>query len=107
MTNKSNPSACRICKTIPDNVGQAADIDTHRQKLTKIAGQGHYYRGEEYQLSKFSLRQCPECDTYYEDAHHYYSDPQSTMGLARDEDDWVLLTRLRAEQASERLQQLT
>ena len=77
-----------------------------RCQLKQLEGSGHYYRGEEYQLSVFEILQCPECGTYYEDTHHYYSDPESIMGLARDEDDWYTLARLSTEKAETRFQSI-
>lgn len=43
---------------------------------------------------------------YYEDTHHYYSDPESIMGMDRDEDDWYTLARLSEEMAATRLKQI-
>jgi len=88
---------CEICKKIPERVDGANKINKFRNLLVKIEGSGRYYRGESLQLSTFSLLKCPECGTYYEDGHHYYSDPESTMGLGRDEDDWYCLERLNDE----------
>ena len=106
MKPKSKRTQCSICKDISERVSDEAEIANYRKKLKEIAGQGRYYRGETYQLSVFRLLQCPQCDTYYEDGHHFYSDPESTMGLGRDEDDWYLLIKLSESKANERLKQL-
>ncbi|MBK8395682.1 MAG: hypothetical protein IPL26_10640 [Leptospiraceae bacterium] len=55
------------------------------------------------QLSKYRLLQCPQCKQYFEDGHHFYSDPESTMGLGRDEDEWFRLTRLSQTKVSKTL----
>ncbi|MEA5417993.1 hypothetical protein VB712_02080 [Spirulina sp. CCNP1310] len=102
---------CPTCGEIPDSLSghlpnSAEQLKICKTKLTLLPGDGHYYRGESGQLTEFKLMQCPTCSTYFEDAHHYYSDPQSTMGLRRDEDDWLALERLSEEMAQTRLRQL-
>ncbi|HNT78530.1 MAG TPA: hypothetical protein PKH77_26260 [Anaerolineae bacterium] len=98
--------ACPQCQHTPRYMKNEREIARLKQRLTAIAGEGHYYRGEECQLSEFRLLQCPDCGVYYEDGHHYYSDPESTMGLARDEEDWYAMEKLDADAAAERLRQL-
>ena len=68
-------SNCSTCKEIPERVDGDEKIEKFRKILDKVEGKGKYYRGEEYQLSTFSLLKCPECGIYYEDGHHFYSDP--------------------------------
>ncbi len=99
-------SVCHKCKSTSRYVQNETEIARLKQRLNAIAGEGHYYRGEDCQLSEFRLFQCPDCGTYYEDGHYYYSDPESTMGLARDEEDWYAMYKLDAEEAAERLRQL-
>ncbi len=94
-------NTCSICNKMPERVEGDKKIAKFRKKLEKL-GDGRYYRGEEMQLSTFNLLKCSECNTYYEDGHHYYSDPESTMGLGRDEDDWYTLIRL-SETAAQKL----
>ncbi len=103
-------SPCPTCGKIPDYLsGHTAkneqQIQRFKKKLTPLPGASTYYR-ESGNLTRFKLMQCPTCGTYFEDAHHYYSDPQSTMGLGRDEDDWLALERLSEELAQTRLRQL-
>ena len=90
---------CKICNKIPERVDGEKDINKFRKFLVKVEGSGRYYRGESMQLSTFCLLQCSECKIYYEDGHHYYSDPESTMGLGRDEEDWYMLRRIDKEEA--------
>ncbi len=108
MISKSlkESDTCSVCKNIPMRVDEKMGIEKYRSMLIKISGFGKYYRGEEYQLSEYKILKCPECEIYYEDAHHYYSDPESTMGLARDEDDWFILTRLDEKTAEKLLNDL-
>lgn len=106
MTN----AICPTCGDIPDSLSghlpdPAEQIEHFKKKLTPLPGKSSYYRGSG-QLTEFQLMQCPTCSTYFEDAHYYYSDPESTMGLCRDEDDWFVLERLGAELAQKRRQQL-
>ena len=104
MKNKLK-SDCSICKDISILVKDRKIILEFAKSLNKV-GTGRYYRGEEYQLSEFKLLQCTECQIYFGDAHHYYSDPQSTMGMARDEHDWFNLHRLSEDTAATGLSQL-
>jgi len=101
---------CPTCGEISDSLSshlpnQAEQIERFKNKLTSLPGNSSYYRGSG-QLTEFKLLQCPICSTYFEDAHYYYSDPESTMGLGRDEDDWFVLDRLSEEVAQKRLRQL-
>jgi len=75
-------------------------------KLEKLDGRGRYYRGAECQLTTFLLYSCPKCKKVYEYGHFYYSDPESTMGLGRDEDEWDSITKLNREKIKERKEQL-
>ena len=99
-------SRCPNCNFIKATITEPRAIERCRSRLKPVPGQGRYYRGEEYQLSLFRLWQCPECSDHFEDAHHFYSDPQSTMGLARDEEEWFNFSRLTPEELAERLDQL-
>lgn len=94
---------CSICNQIPERVEEDSKIIKFRKLLIHTRKEGSYYRGESLQLTTFQLLKCPECGTWYEDAHYYYSDPESTMGLGRDEDDWYVLKRLTNEEANELL----
>lgn len=105
MSSQSTLESCRICQNIPDYSEDSKRLQ-FTPKLKRLKGRGEYYRGEEYQLSVFTLLQCPQCGTYYEETHHYYSDPQSIMGMVRDEDDWYALERLSDEMAITRLKQI-
>ncbi|TVQ60085.1 MAG: hypothetical protein EA366_03930 [Spirulina sp. DLM2.Bin59] len=103
-------ATCPTCGDIPNYLpGYSSKgmqrIKGFRKRLKAIPGANTYYRNSG-NLTRFKLRRCPTCGTYFEDAHHYYSDPQSTMGLGRDEDDWYALERLSAEVAEKRLRQL-
>lgn len=95
---------CTKCGSIPDFVEK--DFRKYLLKLSKVKGSGRYYRGEEYQLTTFVLYKCSECNVFFEYAHHYYSDPESTMGLARDEDDWYVLRRINNKRKEELLEKL-
>jgi uncharacterized C2H2 Zn-finger protein len=86
-------------RKIPDRVDEDSKINKFRKLLVPEGKNGSYYRGESLQLTTFQLLKCPECETFYEDAHYYYSDPESTMGLGRDEDDWYVLKRLTKKEA--------
>jgi len=99
-------NSCSKCKEIPESVDGIRKINKFKKLLTEVGGTGRYYRGEEMQLSMFDLLKCPECGTYYENGHHYYSDPESTMGLGRDEDEWFILRRLSVEAAQKLLKKL-
>ncbi len=85
---------CKTCEMIPDRVEEDSKISKFRKLLVPEGKKGRYYRGESLQLTTFQLLKCTECGTFFEDAHYYYSDPKSTMGLDRDEDDWYVLKRL-------------
>jgi hypothetical protein len=97
---------CSNCGEIPDTVEKTEDIAKYRKKLHSVKGAGHYYRGESLQLSNYKLLQCPSCSTYFEDGHHFYSDPESTMVLGRDEDEWFRLIRLSPDLEKKRLAEL-
>lgn len=102
-----DPDPCKICHKIPANISRNDKaIARAQKKLTPIPGGGVYYRGESCQLTRFQLFRCPSCDTHYEYVHYFYSDPESTMGLGRDEDDWYVLSRLDSETMATRLRQL-
>ena len=93
-----NKKKCNNCKDIPPLEEKLNKMKLYRKKLTQL-GSGRYYRGQDLQLSTFTLWQCADCKTYFEDSHHYYSDPESTMGLGRDESDWYNFRRLKADKA--------
>lgn len=96
---------CTVCGDIPEmlTIRSESHLAQCLAPLTRLEGEGRYYRGSEMQLSTFRLVKCPACTTYFELTHSYYSDPESTMGLYRDEDDWYELHRLGPESALERL----
>ena len=98
---------CPNCSSIPDHEEEPKSIDRHRNKLKRIGGGGRYYRGDSLQLSTFNLYICPECGDFFEDGHHFWSDPESTMGLYREEEDWFVLKRLDRETAIELLERVT
>lgn len=97
---------CENCASIADYERNEKLIPGHLKKLTKLKGRGNFYRGEEYQRSDYWLHQCPECKGYFQHVHDFYSDPKSTMGLGRDEDDWWYLGRMNENEAKERLEGL-
>jgi hypothetical protein len=104
-SNQTQAEICPICKNIPERVEISKEIAQFKAQLIALEGCGEYYRGS--QLSTFNLLQCPHCKSYYEDSHHFYSDPESIMGLAREEDDWYVLTRLSQEIAQKRIRQVS
>jgi ribosomal protein L37AE/L43A len=105
---KEEKHDCPHCGDIPEYKleDDLKGLPKHLSLLKALKGNGRYYRGETLQLTTYQLYQCEKCEVYYEYGHHYYSDPESTMGLYREEDDWWVLKRLDEENAEKRLKGL-
>jgi len=96
---------CATCGSLPPSTLSQPEITRGKDRLRLLARNGRYYR-RSGDLTEFDLHQCPLCGAFFECAHHHYSDPESTMGMGRDESDWYELERLGRKQAIERLKDL-
>ena len=105
---KTSSHDCPCCDKLPEYLKEEKPKEMVEllNGLIAVEGKGSYYRGESLQLTTFRLYQCPECQTYYEYGHHFWSDPQSTMGLYREEDDWWVFKRLEGKWIEKRLKDL-
>lgn len=83
-----NNKSCTICINRPSEKEHYDSLNYFTDKLTPISPKGRYYRGEDSQLTEFIISKCPECGAIYDIRTYYYSDPESSMGMGRDEKEW-------------------